>query len=273
MSTKSCKVDQLDEGVIRNGLTVETNKMLAKLSVYERVGSTNDEVMRQLPGVREGFVVCVANSQTSGRGRNGRAWVSPANANIYMSIGFHVENLEVCSIGGLSLACGVVIARFLSDLGVDAQLKWPNDILVGGKKLAGILIESRIKAGSASLIIGLGVNVKMPAHEAKPIDQPWVDLDYLLMKAGKSAQRNELVTSLIESVLGACTAFMQTGFSTFAADWSKYEVLSGREVMVQTDKGEIKVSVLGISDDFALKVTDGSHESLFYAADIKVKLK
>lgn len=273
MSTKSYPVDQLDEEMIRNGLTEKANKMLAKLSVCERVGSTNDEVVRQMTGVQEGFVACVANSQTSGRGRNGRVWASPANANIYMSVGFHVDSLEERSIGGLSLASGVAVARFLSGLGVAVQLKWPNDVLVGGKKLAGILIESRIKANSANLIIGLGVNVKMPAHGAKSIDQPWVDLDYLLMQTGKSIQRNELVSSLIESVLGACKEFMQTGFRSFAADWSKYEVLLGREVVIQTEKGEIKANVLGISEDFALKVTDGVHESLFYAADIKVKLK
>ena len=273
MSAKVSQVDQLDEERIRKGLTEKENKMLAKLFVSEQVGSTNEEVARYMAAVEEGFVACVANSQSAGRGRNGRVWVSPANANIYMSIGFHVNNLEACSIGGLSLACGVAVARFLSGLGVVVQLKWPNDLLVDGKKLAGILIESKIKANSASLVVGLGMNVKMSSSDAGLIDQPWADLERLLGQSGKNLQRNSLVSYLIQSVMGACAEYVSTGFSSFAADWSRYEILSGREVVILTDQAEITANVLGISDDFALKVTDGVHEQQFYAADIKVKLK
>lgn len=262
----------LNEGLVRNHLTEPTIRVLTGLSVVECVTSTNDEVMRLKPGADGQFVACIANQQSNGRGRNGRKWQSPAGANIYMSVGFTVSQIGACKINGLSLVCGVAVARCIQGLGAIPLIKWPNDIFVDGKKLAGILIETRIKADNIHVVIGIGMNVKMPDEASLEIDQPWIDLDRLLSLGNAKIERNQLAAGLLNSVIGSVVEYARSGLASFAKDWEKFDMLSGREVTVLTGEEELIASVLGVDENFALRVKVDSEERLLYAADVKLKL-
>ncbi len=242
------------------------------LCVMESTSSTNDQVMLSLNKRDALFCVCVADQQTAGKGRNGTAWVSPPNANIYMSIGTRLDVDLLAGLGGLSLACGVVIAKCLSELGVDVGIKWPNDILFEQKKLAGILVETKVKAQKLYVVVGLGLNVKMPELGAKEIDQPWVDLQSIFKKKNIKLDRNWLVGNLLNEIVECIQRFVVSGFGAYVEDWKKFDVLTGRKVLVKTDVGECEALVLGVADDCALRVSIDNQEKSFYAADIKLKI-
>ena len=166
----------LQEQLVRELLDKSELQNTVDLHLCETVSSTNDFVMSRLGASSTDYLVCVANHQTEGRGRNGRQWQSPADSNIYMSVGYKMSGVSASVLSCLSLACGVSIANVVNELGIQSQLKWPNDILVSGKKLAGILIETRIKRDDIFVVIGLGLYVDMPDRVSQEIDQPWTDL-------------------------------------------------------------------------------------------------
>ena len=141
VSANSC----LQEQQIRSYLGKDLTPLNMSLHVCESVDSTNDYVMSRLHGHKLDYLVCAAGQQTNGRGRNGRRWQSPAGSNIYMSIGVEFSECNLSLLNGLSLACGVSVARFIDKLGVYPQLKWPNDILVSGEKLAGLQLKRKSK--------------------------------------------------------------------------------------------------------------------------------
>ena len=276
MKVNSSQLSKLDEKKIRGALTDANRLLLEDLIVCDLVDSTNDEVLRRLSEDVKGFVVCVANQQSAGRGRNGRVWQSPENANIYLSMGFLLKQVESINIGGLSLVSGVVIARFLKTLGLMPSLKWPNDLLIEDKKLAGILLESRIKSKEAYIVVGVGLNVKMPEQSSVNIDQPWTDLQCLINKnqllPGKTLERNQLVAGLVEVLMGGIVEYLSSGFGSFLEDWGSFDLLVGRDVTVLTDGEEIQGKVIGLAEDFSLRVNVANQEKNFYAADIKLKL-
>jgi BirA family biotin operon repressor/biotin-[acetyl-CoA-carboxylase] ligase len=133
------------------------------LSVLDSVDSTNAEVARRLAGGLEGVPVVVSDSQTAGRGRRGREWVSPRGENLYLSLGLSVQG-GFSALDGMSLVLGVAVSRALSALGAgDVGLKWPNDLFSGDRKLGGILVEiqGELQDGEVQVIAGIGINVHM----------------------------------------------------------------------------------------------------------------
>jgi len=276
MNKRVCQLVSLDEALVRCHLTQIAQQSLSYLVVEECVGSTNDEVMglrNKISKLPEGsFVACVANQQSAGRGRNGRDWVSPANANIYMSTGFHMMGVDVQKINGLSLLAGVAIAKYLHRIGLSPQIKWPNDILIDEKKLAGVLIDSRISADSLYVVVGIGLNVDMPEEAASEIAQPWTDLCRVLSESNDKIDRNLLVAGLLDSIIVSFLEYAHAGFDSFVEDWKKYDLLSGREVVVVTQAGDQAGKVIGLEENFALRVVVNEVEQVFYAADVKLKL-
>lgn len=269
MIKKNLPGSRLQEQLVRSYL----GEVTVDLHVCETIGSTNDYVMSHSDASGAGYLACVANHQTEGRGRNGRRWQSPANSNIYLSVGCAFLGQNLSSLSGLSLACGVSIARIINGLGVCPQLKWPNDILVSGKKLAGILIETRIKGGSVFVVVGLGLNVDMTDCEAENIDQPWTDLKSCVPSGSDDFDINWLVSRLITVIVSACNVFQQTGIKSFLEDWSKYDILRGKEVWVCAGGQEILGRVIGVNEDCSLRVEMEGCEEDIYAADVKIKLK
>jgi BirA family biotin operon repressor/biotin-[acetyl-CoA-carboxylase] ligase len=170
-------VELLDAKAILDGLDPGTREHLAGVDIFLEIDSTNTWLRQKaLDGAPTGSV-CVAEMQSAGRGRRNRRWVSPFAASLYLSLLWR-SAAGAAELGGLSLAVGVAIVRSLRAFGIDtAGLKWPNDVLVDGAKLAGILIDVIGEStGPCSVIIGIGINVAMPEAAAAEIDQDWTDL-------------------------------------------------------------------------------------------------
>jgi BirA family biotin operon repressor/biotin-[acetyl-CoA-carboxylase] ligase len=237
----------LDEHAIRGAMSPAGLKELSALEILPVTDSTNSEMQLRPTPDRHGRAI-LADRQTAGRGRRGREWHSPAAGNIYLSLGWWFDNPH-SMLGFLPLAVAVQTCRALSRMGLRGYgIKWPNDILVNDRKLAGILVESFSDArGGVNAVIGVGVNVRMPlvgtgaGPGAGPrdgsggvlgvIDQPWTDLVSELENGG-DASRNELAGLLIDELLTGARVFASDGFTPFLTEWRQWDLLHGKRITV-----------------------------------------
>lgn len=211
-----------------------------KLFVYGEVGSTND-VLRELMGgglAADGTVV-VSDSQTAGRGRLGRKWVSPAGRNLYLSALFCPEiSPQKSSVFTFLASCALV--DVFSGCGVDAEIKWPNDILVGGKKISGVLTELGTSDGTVDyLVIGIGVNLNLPEEfirrEMEDISEKTISLSVLL---GEEVNREKFCAELISALDRFYGEFRRRGTQAIVDTWIERWGLLGKEISVDVS-GEI----------------------------------
>ena len=197
-----------------------------RLAIYRQVGSTNEVVLKALADGAP--MVCLAEMQTSGKGRRGRHWVSPFGRNIYLTIGYQMK-VGIAELEGLSLVVGMQVVDVLRSQGLtEVGLKWPNDLLLNGGKLGGILVELRPpSAASVGVVIGLGINLELDESQAGLIDQPWSAVEEKL-----NISRNELAGQLISRLFEAVSQFERHGFRHFAEAWNTYNLYAGQTVRV-----------------------------------------
>lgn len=198
-------IQLLDEDVIRRQLKQ------GKVTVLPVIDSTNQYLLERINELNSGDS-CVAEYQQAGRGRRGRKWFSPFGANLYLSMFWRLEQGPAAAIG-LSLVIGIVIAEVLHDLGADkVRVKWPNDLYLNDRKLAGILVEMTGKTGDAAqIVIGAGLNMVMRNVQTDVVNQGWITLQ----EAGVTIDRNTLAVRLIKELREALTLFEQEGLSPF----------------------------------------------------------
>lgn len=194
---------------------------------------------------------------------------SPYAQNVYLTA---VEPFEggAQALEGLSLVVGLAMVRSLERAGYrDCQLKWPNDVLLGGRKLAGILIEI---AGDFSAdcyaVIGVGVNVLM--READAIDQAWTSL--LLSGQRSELDRNALVASLMQELATTIEVFRVQGFAPFVGQWGHYDAWSGKQVRVVSGNSVIEGANLGVTDKGALRLLTDTGESHVNGGEVSLRL-
>lgn len=266
-------MSEISESAITGYLGEEALSRVKKLYIFDSVPSTNVFLLEKGGAGSGSLVACIANQQTAGRGRNGRQWQSPEDANIYLSVGYQFENIDHADLSCLSAACGVAVCEWLDRLGVHAGLKWPNDILVEGKKLAGILVEVKVRRSEIYVVIGIGLNVSMPAEAAELIDQPWIDLQLALPSQGEPLDRNSLVAGLLSVLVNVCLSYEESGFVSFMRGWDKYDLLTGKTVWIESGESTNEAVVTGVNNDCGLSVLIDGSETTVYAGDIKVKLE
>lgn len=240
--------------------------------LYQSVDSTNAEAQR-LAGDAGGHrpLVCISEQQTSGRGRRGRAWVSPYGQNIYMTLVEPFSN-GARGLEGLSLIVGIVLADTLESCGYpDVQLKWPNDLLGENRKLAGILIEVAGDLTSDCIaVIGVGVNVLMSAEAGGKIDQLWTSL---LQSPGQGElNRNKLVAAFAEKLFSAICRFRDSGFRPFIPEWEKRDAWLGRSVRVVSGTNILKGFHRGVSERGALRLLTDEGEVLVSGGEVSLRV-
>lgn len=262
----------LDRSTIVAYLDDALSQHMYELYVQDTLPSTNEFLLARSQESQHGVQVCLSRHQTAGRGRNGRDWYSPASSNIYMSVGYLFRQFHAHKLGCLSVAIGVAVCHMLKSMGIDAGLKWPNDILVNKAKLAGVLVESKVAKDAVYVVIGVGLNVDMPAEAALNIDQSWTDLARCLPENAERPDINNLSAQLIKIIVDACLQYEQDGFVPFRDKWQSLEVLRGQLVTVCADEGEFPAEVIGIDQDCGLRIKANDTERTVYAGDIKLKL-
>lgn len=243
---------------------------LAPMQVFveEQVDSTNALAIRLLADQEPPFLV-LAEAQSAGRGRRGRQWCSPYGANLYFSLVIRVDRSST-QLQALSLVVGLAVLRVLRQVGMaEVGLKWPNDLLVAGKKIAGILLElNGDPTDVCNVIIGIGINANMLG--GVEIDQPWTSVQ---LETGRLADRSELVVALANELGEMLRLHREQGFAAFHHEWEAHHLWQGREVRLVSGVHEVNGTVLGVTQDGALRLLVGGGEQVFSGGELSLRLQ
>jgi BirA family biotin operon repressor/biotin-[acetyl-CoA-carboxylase] ligase len=264
-------VELLDADAIRSAVSSGHRDHLAAIETVLEVDSTNSWLYQAAQEGAASGTVCVAELQHAGRGRHNRHWVSPFAANLYLSLLWR-SMTGATGLGGLSLVTGIAVVRSLASFGISsAGLKWPNDVLVDGAKLAGILIDvSGESTGPCAVVIGIGINVSMPETAAAGIDQRWTDLCSLTGR--QQFPRNRLAASVLGNLLAAIEEFEQYGMEPFMDEWQRLDLVNGRQVDMQLPNEVIPGLACGIDSAGALLVDTATGRRRFASGEISLRV-
>jgi BirA family transcriptional regulator, biotin operon repressor / biotin---[acetyl-CoA-carboxylase] ligase len=258
-------------------LSSSRREQVGAIEILHSIDSTNTHALRQ---VQSGTLdlaagrcwLCLAETQSAGKGRRGRDWVSPFGHNLYLSLVREFSN-GAAALDGLSLVVGLAVATALADCGYRGlQLKWPNDVLLDGRKLAGILLEvSGDVSGLCHVVIGIGLNLRSDKAAMAAVEQPWIALD----QAGFQWQkRNQLAGSLLNKLLTALQMFEHSGFAPFMPKWQEYDCTFGRDIALLTASGAVPGKGRGVNQNGALllETVDGSVQR-FHGGEVSLRFQ
>ncbi|HET7300149.1 MAG TPA: biotin--[acetyl-CoA-carboxylase] ligase [Oleiagrimonas sp.] len=239
------------------------------LEIHWELDSTSSELVRR-QGSLPDLSVVLAEGQQAGRGRRGRMWLSPPGLNIYLSCLKRFEQ-GFAGLSGLSLTVGVAVAQALEDVGVtDAGLKWPNDVLARGGKLAGILVELNGEyQGPCVAIVGVGINVRLPPSMREDIGQPVMDLAGLCHD--QPPDRNLVAARLISRLRDSLCRFEIDGFGAFADDFARRDLLRGKSLRLHGAQGTFEGVGAGVDAQGALLVRTAQGEVRVDSAEVTVR--
>lgn len=247
------------------------------VEVLDTIDSTNSELMRRASAGAPGGLCLATELQTAGRGRRGRQWQSALGASLTFSLLWRFDK-GAAQLGGLSLVVGLAVLRALHDLGLRDSgaigLKWPNDIVVGDAKLAGVLIETQgDMLGPTTVVIGIGINVNMSENFKMSINQAATDVNALCALGARPPSRNRLLAHMLQQLVCALDEFRLTGFSGFKSAWQKHHVLQGKPVHVLFGDGAtLDATVKDVADDGALIVTINGKELHVTAGEVSLRV-
>lgn len=240
------------------------------VEVCDTLDSTNTRLMqRAAEGARNGLALA-AEVQTAGRGRRGRVWHSGLGHTLTFSLLWQfVQGAR--ELGGLSLAVGVALVRALRVAGArEAQLKWPNDVVLPAGKLAGILIEMQgDMLGPSSAVIGIGVNVRADARVLAAVDQPVADLE---AAAGAAIDRNVLLAGLLRELSSVIGVFAKEGFTALRAEWQALHAQQDQPVQLLLPDGKSVTGIArGVAEDGALLLETATGISRHHSGEVSLR--
>jgi BirA family transcriptional regulator, biotin operon repressor / biotin---[acetyl-CoA-carboxylase] ligase len=246
------------------------NKM--KVQVLGATGSTNADALAQLAGGGQAPFAVLAEYQSAGRGRRGRRWASPYGSNLYLSLGWRF-GVGAPRLEGLSLAVGIAVAESLeatAGLSGKVRLKWPNDVWVDGRKIAGVLIElSGDLEDACAAVVGIGINGRLGDIAAAGIDQPWTDL---YRENGKIPDRSLLAADLLERLHHMLETFPDKGFASWRERWLALDGLAGQRVSVTTASGSVSGLGQGVDGSGALVLLgDDGRIERFHGGEVSLR--
>ena len=243
----------------RSGVAVE---------VVDETGSTNADLLARAASLA-GPLLLVAENQTAGRGRAGRSWLSSPEGSLTFSLAWRFEGGPQTLIG-LPLAIGVALAETLAGLGVQVQLKWPNDVLKDGDKLAGILVETQSAPGGGIwAVTGIGLNLLMPDEMEARLGRSAAGVPWLARM-----ERDALVAALLDGLAAALREFAARGFAAFSARWNLRHAWQG-ETVVLLDAGKVVQEGLaaGVDDSGRLLLDTADGRVPVLAGDVSLRVK
>ncbi len=244
------------------------------IEVVAQTGSTNADLLARIASLTTPTLL-VAESQTAGRGRAGRAWHTTATSALTFSLAWKFRR-PLHALIGLPLAIGVALAEALQVFGVKVELKWPNDVLRDGAKLAGILIETAQNKATDSkatastwTVIGIGVNLAMPQDLQNRIGRAVADVSELL-----GHDRERLLALLLSALSDALAEFDAQGFSVFAARWNRLHAYAGRAVRIlDNDRVVHEGTAVGVDDKGCFLMDTAGGRVAVVAGDVSLRLQ
>ncbi len=258
----------LDADLITDFLDTDPLDSNIEILVSQSTGSTNDDAKNHLLGQSTLLSIHTSEQQITGKGRNGKRWISPKGKNIYLSIGW-LSNLKHFQLDGLSLAIGTVLASSLNKFTQNkVGIKWPNDLLIKNKKLSGILIETIDINNKIGVVIGIGINVHMTEEEGKEIDQSWITLDEV---TNSKNNRNEIIGNIVNKVLQLTSIFIKEGFKAYKSDYESFDMLAGKKCSVNIGGIDKTVDVLGVNDKGEMLVRAGSEYLTLRYGEVSIR--
>ena len=262
------------EVVNKNPLDKE--KILSKLSnefrskvvleVFDTISSTNDYLLRKEKNKNKDIKICIAEEQTKGRGRRGKSWISPKYKNIYFSLNSYLKKED---LSGLSIAVALSVSKVLTKINVMSLIKWPNDLLVGNKKICGILIETAKVGELTKVVIGIGINVNMEYSEL--IDQEWTSIK---LEKKQSVDRNSIITEMINQLCITLNKFEQEEFDYFLKRFTSLDLLRDKEFTLKDKPNETFIGK-GIDNKGLLIAQNLKDQRIvkFSSGEVSLKLK
>ena len=262
------------EVVNKNPLDKE--KILSKLSnefrskvvleLFDTISSTNDYLLTKEKNKNKDIKICIAEEQTKGRGRRGKSWISPKFKNIYFSLNSYLKKED---LSGLSIAVALSVSKVLTKINVASLIKWPNDLLVGNKKICGILIETAKEDELTKVVIGIGINVNMEHSEL--IDQEWTSIK---LEKKQSVDRNSIITEMINQLCVTLNKFEQEEFDFFLKKFASLDLLKDKEFTLK-DKPKETFIGKGIDNKGLLIAQNLKDQRIvkFSSGEVSLKLK
>ncbi|CDG85252.1 biotin--[acetyl-CoA-carboxylase] ligase [Janthinobacterium agaricidamnosum] len=204
------------------------------IEVVAETGSTNaDLLQRAAAHGLDGPTLRIAGQQTAGRGRAGRPWLSEPGATLMFSLAWHFKG-PLQQLAGLPLVVGVALAESMEALSVPVRLKWPNDLMKDGSKLAGILVETQAAPDQGIwAVIGVGINLVMPDALEQRIGRSVSAVPWLAQM-----ERNDLMAALLNRLAALLAEFDDTGFAAFGERWNRLHAYQGKAVKI-LDGGQL----------------------------------
>ena len=267
-------IDWLDVNRIRGDLRGAAADTVAAIEVHEQIESTNARLLTAAPPPGRALA-CLAEFQTHGRGRRGRRWVSPPGAGIWLSLAWLFER-PPAGFSTLGLVVGLAVRDALGGLGIEgASIKWPNDLVVGDRKLGGILVELRAEGNGPSLaVVGVGINYRLGHEAASEIEAAGglEPTDVAEAFAGEHPpDRNAVASAMLTALATRVDAFGRDGPGDLAREWREADALEGRQVRVDLGNDEVTGRAVGIDEDGALLVEHEGGTMRVTAGDVSVR--
>jgi BirA family biotin operon repressor/biotin-[acetyl-CoA-carboxylase] ligase len=233
------------------------NRLIGREIIFlPETDSSNLQALRLArQGAREGTVI-LADSQSQGKGRGGRSWLSPPGVNLYLSVILRPP-LAPPQVPQITLLAGVAVARALAHVaGLEARIKWPNDILLRGKKVAGILAEMEGKGNEILFIVlGIGCNVNWEKERMPPDLQNTATS--LQAETGRAFDRRGVAERIFEELENAYRAFLKEKFSSrLRMEWNALSWINGRQVTITSGEQAFSGEALGLDEDGGLLIRD-----------------
>jgi len=266
-------LELLDEGKIRAALSPDCQARLASFKLAPVMASTSQYLTGEHAPSAGKVQIALAEFQTAGRGRRGRHWVSPFGSGICLSLGWTLDGAPG-GVAGLSLALGVVAEQALAALGAaGVRLKWPNDLVAGGHKLGGLLLDVAGEAdGPLHVVAGIGINVQPHAALGKALDSTEGLAPVTLASLCQvPVSRNEVAASLVNALTGAFVRYQADGFAPFADRWRELDALHGELVRVQVGSQVWQGHARGIAADGALLVERDGQLQTVMSGEVSVR--
>ncbi|MBM7074141.1 bifunctional biotin--[acetyl-CoA-carboxylase] ligase/biotin operon repressor BirA [Shewanella sp. 202IG2-18] len=234
---------------------------------FDEIDSTNSFILKHAEELKSGDI-CIAEYQSAGRGRRGRKWASPYGSHLYASMLWQFPQ-GMAQAMGLSLVVGCSLASVLKKLGLDdVAVKWPNDVYLEGKKLAGILVEMSGQAdGECNVVIGIGVNLSMPTTAAEQIDQPWADI----VSQQALPDKTEFAIALHQQLKADIQQFEQSGLPAFIERWQKVDLYCDQPIKLLMADNVTEGICRGIDTQGALLLEVDGEVKAFVGGEISVR--